>query len=270
MGSGIFYRSEHSSAVSYFFDPASVIQLGSEENLNILMQSVPTVEQIQETLREQQIIRQVQVIGQQQNTLRLRDSFQRARNPQNTDPLDNPFPTIEDTALSLLKTGQELLYVDHKYADAIYAFRLAITNNTLDPDFRASDETNALLHYYMGIAYQMLDKVAEADLAYTAALEFENATAATRAMLYGALAGVHLLKGEMELAFYAYKNALNYNSPSDDHNATWSYQLSVIYQQLGQRTEALIVCQNGLQFIHASASIISRLVDLLNLLKQPL
>jgi tetratricopeptide (TPR) repeat protein len=257
---------------SFFFDPASVIQTG---NINIHLLSIPTVEEIQakhlaeqNAIREQQIVRQLQVIGPQQNILGLRDAFQRARNPQQTELLHNPFPTIEDTALSLLQTGKELLYVDGKYDNAIYAFRLAIRNNTLDPDFRASDETNALLHYHMGMSYQMLDKLTEANSAYNAALDFKNATAATRAMIYGALADLHLLKGEIELALFAYKNALECNSSVDDHNAYWSCQLSGIYLQQGQITDALITCQNGLQIMHASADICSQLLDLLNRLKQ--
>ena len=174
-------------------------------HFSISKQPILSLEQIQEkhkkfveeqkALTDQQILLQQEVIRQQQEPLTLKSSFQRLLNPQHTEQLYNPFPSIEESTVSMLKAGLNSLYGDRKYSDAIYSFQVGLKNAQLHPEFRASDETNALLNYHMGNAYQLLDNFGMAILTYQSALSFEYATNETKAVIYGALADIHYQKG---------------------------------------------------------------------------
>ena len=199
--------------------------------------------------RQGQALRQQQIIEQQQILLGV--------------ALNN----IEESTASVLEVGKKLLS-EGKFPESMNCLLIGTLNTELTSEFRASDETNALLYYFLGNACQFNDRLDDAVRSYQEVLKFTSATNEIKAITYASLADLHFRRGEIELAGHAYFIALKFHCSSHEFNADWSYRLGKIclsnYSKTKDKNDtyaARDAFEHGLKFNEATQETKMRLMS---------
>ena len=216
----------------------------------------------QRVFREYQALKQQILIKQPEVIFKLKNSFEKVLNlsPQQQPQQVKDSNSIEESTVSTLEAGKKYLFVDHRFSDAIYCFKLGLKNTELHPEFRATDETNALLSFYLASAFIQIGELTKASIAYQNALTFPNSNIWTKAIICGYSGDLYEQRKETSLAIKAYQCALLFKHPHHEFNAIWSHRLGVIYARQDQKQEALAEFKNGLNFSGATAETRLRLL----------
>lgn len=116
-------------------------------------------------------------------------------------------PLMEENAMALLKDGVK--YCDKRdFKKAIAILRLSLLNQSVNPQCRVSDQTNALLHFWLGHALLQSKHFDEAVSTWQKGLAYKNAIPDTLSNLHSVLGHAYSQKNEIHMAIGYFRLAL--------------------------------------------------------------